>query len=238
MNKNILILLIFFSVFAKTVSAQEFHAELDLNIGAPQGEFKENVDQLGWGFGLMGGYKFEYSPILIGLDMGFMNFGSDLREEPLSSTIPDLRVEVRNSYNLFHGDLLLRMMGPPSMLRPYVDGLVGFNYFFTQTTLEERGSVSGEHVMSDTNFDDFTFSYGLGAGLNLRVYQYAGFQDERGTASPTALYLNGSVRYMFGRSAEYMRKGSVQVEDGEVFYDVLESATNLLYFKIGVVFQF
>ena len=124
------------------------------------------------------------------------------------------------------------------MLRPYVDGLVGFNYFFTQTTLEERGSVSGEHVMSDTNFDDFTFSYGLGAGLNLRVYQYAGFQDERGTASPTALYLNGSVRYMFGRSAEYMRKGSVQVEDGEVFYDVLESATNLLYFKIGVVFQF
>src|SRR5690625_3324539 len=211
---------------------------MNLNIWASQGEFRENVDRLGWGFGLMGGHKFEYWPSLSGLDMGFMNFGSDLRGEPLSSTIADRRVEVRNSDDLRHGDLLLRMMGPPSMLRSYVDGLVGFNYFFTRTSLEERGSVSGEHVMSDTNFDDFTFSYGLGAGLNLRVYQYAGFQDERGTASPTALYLNGSVRYMFGRSAEYMRKGSVQVEDGEVFYDVLESATNLLYFKIGVVFQF
>src|SRR5690625_5774745 len=88
------------------------------------------------------------------------------------------------------------------MIRLYCVCLVGFNSVITQTTLEERGSVSEEHVMSDTNFDDFTFSYGLGAGLNLRVYQYAGFQDERGTASPTALYLNGSVRYMFGRSAE------------------------------------
>src|SRR5690625_8044464 len=124
------------------------------------------------------------------------------------------------------------------MIRLYCVCLVGFNSVITQTTLEERGSVSEEHVMSDTNFDDFTFSYGLGAGLNLRVYQYAGFQDERGTASPTALYLNGSVRYMFGRSAEYMRRGSVQVADGEAFYDVLQSATKLLYAMLGVDLQF
>src|SRR5690625_6496237 len=113
------------------------------------------------------------------------------------------------------------------MIRLYCVCLVGFNSVITQTTLEERGSVSEEHVMSDTNFDDFTFSYGLGAGLNLRVYQYAGFQDERGTASPTALYLNGSVRYLFGRRAEYMREGSVQVEAGAVFYAVLDSSRSL-----------
>lgn len=237
MKKVILIGFLLIPAFSGPLFAQEIHAELDLNIGAPQGEFNDNMERIGWGFGLMGGYKFEYSPVMIGLDFGFMNFGSDVREEPLSSTIPDMRVDVRNNYNLLHGDLLLRFIGPPSMFRPYVDGLIGFNYFFTETAVEERGS-GREEIMRDTNFDDFTFSYGAGAGMNLRIYQYSGFNDERGTSSPAAIYLNASVRYMIGRNAEYLRKGSVQIEDGEVFYEVRESSTNLLYFKLGVVFQF
>lgn len=237
MKKITFILLLFFTGISTSLFAQEFHAELDLNIGAPQGEFNDNLDRIGWGLGLMGGYKFEYSPVLIGLDFGFMNFGSDLKEEPLSPNIPDMRVEVRNSYNLLHGDLLLRFIGPPTVFRPYVDGLIGFNYFFTETTVEERGTGRDE-IMRDTNYDDVTLSYGLGAGLNLRLYQYTGFHDERGPGTPAALYLNASARYMFGRNAEYMSKGSVEIEDGDVFYNVHESATNLLYFKLGIVLQF
>lgn len=238
MKKFTLIIFLLLAVISESLFAQEIHAELDLNIAAPQGEFKDNMDRLGWGFGLMGGYKFEYSPVLIGLEFGFMNFGNDRREEPLSSTIPDLRVDVRNSYNLINGDLLLRFIAPPSMIRPYVDGLIGFNYFYTETVIEERGGSAHSEVMRDTNHEDVTLSYGLGAGLNVRVYQYTGFNDERGTSSPAGIYLNFSGRYMFGRNADYMRKGSIQIEDGEVFYDVFESATNMLYFKAGVVFQF
>lgn len=43
---------------------------------------------------------------------------------------------------------------------------------------------------------------------------------------------------MIGRNAEDLRKGSVQIEGGAVFCEFHESSTNLLYFKLGVVFRF
>lgn len=74
------------------------------------------------------------------------------------------------------------------MFRPYVDGGIGFNYFFIETTVEER-ERGYEEIMRDTNFYGFTFSYGVGAGMNLRVYQYSGFSDDRGTSSTAEIYL-------------------------------------------------
>lgn len=218
--------------------AQEFHFDLDFNVGAPQGEFSNEVDRLGWGLGLMGGYKIPETPLLVGLDFGFMNFGIDTRTEPLSSTIPDITVEVENSYNLLTGNLVFRLTGPPSRFRPYVDGLFGFNYFFTQTVLRERGSFAEEEVLRDTNFDDTSLSYGLGSGINVRVFRNNTQTDAAHDMSLGSVYLNAGVRYMFGREAEYLQEGSISTDNGNVSYDVSRSETDLLYFKFGVNFIF
>lgn len=228
-----------FIVLTMNARAQEFHFDLDFNVGVPQGEFSDEIDRLGWGLGLMGGYKIPETPLMVGLDFGFMNFGIETRTEPLSTTIPDITVEVENSYNLVNGNLLFRLSGPSSTFRPYIDGLFGFNYFFTQTVLRERGAFSEEDIIRDTNFDDVSLSYGFGTGANLRVYN--GANQDRATESDISLrsvYLNAGVRYMFGREAEYLQEGSISRNNGNVAYDVTQSETDLLYFKFGVNFTF
>lgn len=152
--------------------AQEIQAGLDLQFGVPQGEFNQQLDKPGWGIGFRTGYRFPNTPVMLGLDFGFMNFGVDKREEPLSTTIPDLRVEVENRYNLFNGNLLLRLIPPEATFRPFLDGLVGFNHFFTETILRERGrSGSDGERLRDTNFKDTSLSYGFGGGVQIRLYQ-------------------------------------------------------------------
>lgn len=43
---------------------------------------------------------------------------------------------------------------------------------------------------------------------------------------------------MFGREAEYLREGSIIRENGNVTFDVVQSTTDLLYFKLGVTVGF
>ncbi len=208
--------------------AQEAVANLQFQVGVPQGQFRDQLEEIGVGINGMIGYMLPNSPLVLGLDMGFMVFGQDKRTEPLSSTIPDLRVEVENSYNLFHAHFLARITGRDEIFRPFADFLVGFNYFFTQTTVRSRGGF--DDVFTDTNFDDFAFSYGLGAGMKYRVYK-----DEN---SGSRIFINLQGRYLLGNDAEYLRPGSVIIENGDVSFDVRKSATNLMYFQLGVAIAF
>ncbi len=216
---------------------QELQAGVDFQVGLPQGEFKDQLDRGGIGVGFMGGYRFKGSPLMVGLDMGFMNFGSEKRTEPLSTTIPDITVEVVNEYNLFHGDILLRFIppNPETIIRPFVDGLVGLNYFFTQTTLQERGTAA--EVLRDTNFEDTSLNYGFGGGIQIRIYR-RGETDKEEKISARSVSLNLMGRYMYGREAEYLQEGSIRRENGEVFFDVNRSYTNLFYIKLGAVINF
>ncbi len=224
-------------IITKNIEAQEVQFGLDFQIGAAQGEFKDQLDNRpGIGMGGMAGYRFGQLPVMFGIDLGFMNFGKETRDEPLSSTIPDLRVEVENSYNLFHGDLLFRLMPAEMAIRPYIDGLFGLNYFFTETVLRERGG--DEDIIRDTNFKDTSLSYGLGAGVQFRIYSYDGSNDENGSSLPYTVHINLLSRYMVGREAEYLREGSIIRENGNVTYDVIQSTTDLLYFKLGLIVSF
>lgn len=237
--KKFILTAIIFICLSGTAYSQEFQAALDFGVGIPQGEFKDQSDHVGGGINVMGGYRFANSPIMLGMEFGFMNFGTDTREEPLSTTIPDLKVEVENSYNLAHGDLFLRLIAPPATVRPYVDGLFGFNYFFTETVIRDRDDFFDEDKLSDTNFEDTALSYGFGAGVQFRLWQKKG--GDTGLTEdmqPSSVYLNLRSRYMFGREAKYLQKGSIKIDDGQVSYDVTQSETNLLHFKIGVAVNF
>lgn len=240
LSLSILSLALFILLASSNLKSQELQFGLDFQIGAPQGDFNTQLDnRLGFGIGGMFGYRFENTPFMLGLDFGFMNFGTETREEPLSSTIPDLRVEVENSYNLFHGDILLRVLSPERAARPYIEGLFGFNHFFTQTVLRERGGFGSEpEKLRDTNFRDTALSYGFGAGLQFRVYSDDGSRSESEFSGPYSVYLHLASRYMFGREAEYLKEGSIIREGGNVTYDVIRSTTDLLHFKIGITVGF
>ena len=228
---------LFFLLFVQPSHARQWEGAIDLNVGVPQAEFSDQLDRGGVGVGFTLGYQFEDTPFMLGFDFGFMNFGVDTREEPLSSTIPDLTVRVKNSYNLLNGDIVLRAMTKEAVVRPYLEGLFGFNYFFTQTTISER--FGGEDVLSDTNFDDFSMNYGFGGGAMFRVWRNMNENADPLDTNPIqSVYINVSARYLFGSEAEYLQEGSIATDNGSVTYDISRSETDLLYLKLGVGFKF
>ncbi|TVQ13458.1 MAG: hypothetical protein EA364_06540 [Balneolaceae bacterium] len=219
-----------------TAQDQRFNFGITGTLAIPQGPFRDNVERLGPGINFMFGYQFPNTPFLLGVDAGFVSFGSDERTEQLSPTIPDLRVRIRNSYNMGHGQLLLRMQGMNPGFRPFMDALLGFNYLYTETTLTNRGSFGEEPVLRDTNFDDWALSYGLGAGVQIKLSEFMADDDMSGTSKPARLYLTLQTRYMLGDEAEYLN--SLSTENGNVVYDIRKSRTNLIYIQVGVTFTF
>lgn len=239
--KNLYIIFLLFSatvICHQSANAQELDASINFQVVLPQNEFDESINTTGVGLNLNGLYRFPQSPFGIGLDFNFINFGRDTRDEPLSSTIPDLTVRVENEYNLVQGFLVAKVQPRDGVLRPYAEGLAGFNYFYTQTNIENRRNQGDEPIATDTNFEDWAFAWGGGGGLMIRVF------DRRGSASlnaenPIAAgYINLGARYLNGSEAEYLREGSIVIENGSVTYDTLQSRTDMLVIQLGFVLRF
>jgi len=88
---------------------EDFQAGVNFSIGFPQNEFKESVDQIGLsGFGHFA-YNFRKSPFSVGLSLGFLVYGSETREELLSSAIPEVFVDITTTNNIFLCHFLLRV---------------------------------------------------------------------------------------------------------------------------------
>lgn len=217
------------------ILAAEFPAQSaggGLMLGFPQGEFKENVDRIG--FGISGELLFfnpsENLPFGFGVDIGYLNYGSETRREPFSITIPDVVVDVDRSNNLINFHLLFQIAPPSGTVRPYAELLFGGAYIFTETSVNSQGT---EEVASNTNFDDFAWNYGVGGGLLINLYS-----PEQQEGNFEALYLDLKVRYLLGTEAEYLKEGSVTIDNGNVYYDVSKSKTDLLITQLGVMVYF
>jgi hypothetical protein len=211
-----------------------FQGGLNLLLGFPQGEFADEVDETGGGIA----GEFVYSPPAIplgfGASLGFMNYGRESRREPFSSTIPDVEVDVITSNNIFLGHLLLRVQSNKGAFRPYLDGLLGFSYLFTDTKIENISDPGDGELASSQNLDDGVFSYGGGGGIMIEVYRSK--SGDQGRMWSLSIDLRG--RYLIGGEAEYLKKGSVGRHNGQVSYDIIKSKTDLLTAQVGVAVDF
>jgi len=196
-------------------------------ITLPRGEFEEHVEKNGYGLTGQALFSVPGSPVAVGASFGGVIYGRETREEPFSLTIPDVTVDVETSNYIILGHAVLRIQAPSGPFRPYADGVIGFHYLFTQTSIESRE----ENVATDTNFDDGVLSYGVGGGVMFQIY--AG-----GSSSPVNVYADAGARYLRGGKARYLKEGSIRREDGVVLYDIEESETDLLVWNIGVTVQF
>jgi len=238
LKTGLLLLILLFLCFP-AIHAQELNLGVNGQLAVPQNEFDESINTLGGGININGLYRFADVPFGLGLDFNFINFGRDTRDEPLSTTIPDLRVEVENRYNLLQLLAQAKVQSRDGIFRPFIEGLVGFNYFFTETSINERGFGSSDPIASDTNFEDFAFAWGGGAGLMIRVFDHRGRESiNRMSEQIGAGYINLGIRFLNGSEAEYLREGSVQVENGDVTFDTLQSRTDMLMIQLGFVFRF
>lgn len=230
LRSKINLLFLFILLAASTNYAQTLSGNFML--GLPQGEFKDNVDKLGYGLQLQGTLSTPgvFTPFTIGASVGFMVYGSESRKAPLSNTIPDLTVDVDRSYNLANFHLLALVSPLDGPVRPYVEGLVGGSYIFTTTDV--KGENNDENFASSTNFDDFAFSYGFDGGILINLVPGLGVGPD--------IYLDLKARYLLGSESEYLTEGSVVINpaNAAVTYYPKKSTTDLLSIHIGVAAYF
>ncbi|MCI0445876.1 outer membrane beta-barrel protein, partial [bacterium] len=134
------IFLIAFCANVLAVQAQSrFQTTFSFSMGFPQGEFGDNVDNTGLGLNAGLNYRIGHSPVLIGVSFGFLQYGSVSRSALLSPDIPELIVDVQTSNNILATHFLARyeFLRYESRIRPYVEGLVGLHYLWTQTSIDD-----------------------------------------------------------------------------------------------------
>lgn len=238
MNRYLVFLVISaFSIISPKLYSQSFTAYGDLLLAFPQGEFEENVSEVGYGLGGGFGYHLGASPLMIGAEIQYIRYGNETRREPFSNTIPDVFVEVETSNNILLFHPLLRLQSTAGAFRPYLDGMIGLSYFFTQTVVRDEDDFDDEEIASSTNQDDSVLSYGFGGGLMIRVYQ-SEKQNRAGHTKRRELLIDFRVRYLFGGETTYLREGSVTRDNGMVEIDPIRSTTDLMVFQIGVAYMF
>jgi outer membrane protein with beta-barrel domain len=214
------------SVAASTAQAQEAQFGIDFTTVVPTGDFSKNVTNNGYGVGVQFFRSLGKKPILLGVEAAFATYGSDEHREPISETIPELRVKVRTNNNITFTHFVLRAQIPKGNIRPYADALVGFKYLATNTTI--LNDANDEELASTKNLSDLVFSYGFGGGVQVRLGRVGSTGD---------IALDTKVRYLRGSRADYLKEGSVRREDGSVFFDVLNSRTDVVSLQIGVTFR-
>jgi hypothetical protein len=191
----------------------------------PLGEFGDKIHGAG---GVLGhaAVGLGQSVLTLGGEATYLWYGSESREEPWSGTIPDARVTVNTENAMFLMHARLRAQPRHGRWRPYVDGLVGFNYIFTQTSVDAGGSCdngSSCNLANTTNLDDFVSSFGGSGGLMIGL-----------GSAPHLAKLDISARYLRGGDATYLREGGIRREDGIALLDVTRSRTDMVWIYFGI----
>jgi hypothetical protein len=194
-------------------------------IAQTQGEFADYVDG-----GLGGSLHYIHALdrdgwLALRVDGGFAIYGYERHTVPLSPTLGGrILVDLTTSNNIAWIGVGPQIGVPDGRLRPYVNGYAGYSYLATSSSVESSDYYyDDEDYFTTTNFDDWSFSYGGGAGVYIPV---------RGGSQPVSIDLG--VRYHNNGEAEYLREGDIQDnEDGTITLYPVRSDTDLLTFHIG-----
>lgn len=215
-----------------TAHAQQGSGGAGLVLAIPQGAFADRIDGVGFGLGGEIVYHIPNTPVGFGLAGTFVVYGQETIRQNL---LPRVQVDVVTTNNIALGHALLRLQPPTGAFRPYADALIGFSYLFTESRIEDVDFGDDRDIASSTNFDDGAFSYGIGGGVMAQVYS----GRPEGTGRAFSVFVDASVRYLFGGEAEYLREGGIDTDNnGNLTFDIISSRTDLLMPQLGVTVRF
>ena len=132
---------------------------------------------------------------------------------------------------LTHGRM--RVQPVTGRVRPYVEGLFGFSYLFTQTSIDlgrdfDSSGFSDVIGPSTTHLDDFALSADGGGGVSVGVY----------AGAEAVMNLDVGVQYLYGGEAEYLVGGPEGFELGVDGLEFRRSRTDLVQVQIGISVDF
>jgi hypothetical protein len=207
-----------------------FQAEWNFAVGFQREEFANRVDKPGIGWGIEFGYLIPHSPFSVGTSFVRMVYGkqeahifqySDGADKPLCDA------ETKNSILQWH--LFFRLRGKLGVFRPYLEALGGINYLQTQARFFEP-QINYE-ISSRVYQDDYSFSYGGGAGLMISLVPI--FGKVMGASN---FYIDLRVRYLAGKPAKYLQEELLIAKESDL--DEKYSETDLITAQVGLIVEF
>ncbi len=195
---------------------------LNLQLGFPQGEFRDFV---GTGYGAGGNLTFFFDRSRrtgIRFFFSWIQYGRTTERLPLSPTLPGLLVDLATANDIYSFGIGPEFQLASGNTRPYIHGAIGASNFATTTSAE--GTNNTNAFASTTNFNDWTFAWYAGGGLQ--------FQVSRGR---NPVFIDGGLRYQSHGRTRYLREGSITpTPGGGISFTPIESKTDLLVVHAGV----
>ena len=238
-------------LFIISVSVNFASSAIEGNIGLmglwPKNEFKNQGVPIGLGLDF-NGIIYPLKELGFGINFGLSQYGNSTRS--VSYYFSDLvAIEEETKNNIFSGHLFFKFTpcNKKWNVQPYVEGLVGFKNFYTETTLyNENGHDDPEtttderEISASTNASDTAFSYGGGVGLDVLLKKTFNKNTDKITGA-LFFFING--RYLLGAEAQYLKEDDIEYSDpseGPVTttFNWNQSTTDLLNISLGLSLRF
>ncbi|MFN8570951.1 MAG: hypothetical protein U0132_02770 [Gemmatimonadaceae bacterium] len=202
---------------------RRFEAGASFFYAQPSGAFHDYVRQ---GVGLDGFFRLNLDSrglLSLRADGGWLAYGRETQRVPLSGTIGGrILVDLTTSNNIVYASLGPQLTARGGPIRPYINGGVGFAYFFTESSVEGSNN-NNEPFASTTNYDDWTLQWKGGGGFLIPL----GVRKDVNLDIGAQYHNNGQVKYL--------RKGSiVDLPNGGIQINPIESQANLITYRIGI----
>jgi hypothetical protein len=166
------------------------------------------------------------SPMLIGMDAGYITYGVD----KIAST--NNSPPLKTSFNVYSihaaGRFLLKQ---ESGIAPFIDGMVGAKIFNTRTKVDKDAvdfilNNNIPEVIHTTN--DTSLSYAAGIGFFTR-------KPATGPNKPLASF-TARVLYVWGADATYVVRDSITIDSSNTLhYQTASTSTSMWLINIGFV---
>ncbi len=216
-----------------TIAQDRVYPNFQLNgnfqMGIPMDDFRDNLDDPGFGGGALFLVHAGNSPLAAGLELSIMAYDSEQSRYNVRVGGFLKEYELQTSSNIFLGHAVVRFQ--PNVrfpVKPYFDGLFGFKNLFTSTTLTDLDL--GSATDSGTDQSDWALSYGGAFGLQFSFSQNSG------------IVLDLRCAYLPGQNATYLVRredpfGGFDYDDPIEAFEEKTSSTTLLLPQIGVTFK-
>lgn len=199
----------------------------------PTGAFNDHVSQEGYGLAGYYARRIGAGPLLVGVEFSYSEYGHSRRVEYLEG-IPEVGVKVDTTNSISQGLLLLRLQPLRGRVTSFVEALAGVGYLWTESAIGGGDDDDGT-LASETNFDDWTWTAGVGAGISFRLWKWSGTDAD---IAGRGAFLELKARYMAGGQAEYLKRGSIIVVGNEYSFTPERSATSTFTVQAGLTWLF
>ncbi len=207
-----------------------FSVNGNFQVGIPLDAFRDQLDEIGLGGGVLLMGNLGKSPISAGLELSLMSYDSETADYTVRVGGFFKDYELTTSSNIFLGHAVVRIQPfGTGFVTPYLDGMVGFKNLFTSSSLTDLDF--SETVESDINESDWAFSYGGAVGLQIHFNR-----SHTWSLDLRCAYLPGNNASYLVRSPDPI--GGFDYDDPLDAFEKKHSPTYLLMPQLGVTFKF